>query len=260
MVIIKTPEQVEGIRRSCRLLSRILKEVAASVRVGMTTKEINERTEALIAAAGAKPAFKGYRAVPGVMPFPSAICTSINEVVVHGPATSGTPLQEGDIIGLDLGVNLDGYFSDMAVTVPVGQVSAEAQRLMNVTRQSLYDGIAQIKPGNRIRDISHAIERTIRAAKLGIVRDFVGHGVGLAVHEDPQIPNRVDRHMKQELDIVLQEGMVLAIEPMVTMGREDVSVLDDGWTVATDDGSWAAHFEHTIAVTSDGHEILTEMV
>lgn len=260
MVIIKTPEQVEGIRRSCRLLSRILQEVAASVRPGMTTAQINEHTEALIAASGAKPAFKGYRSVPGVVPFPSAICTSINEVVVHGPATSHEPLKEGDIIGLDCGVNLDGYFSDMAVTVPVGKVNAEAYRLMDVTRQSLYDGIAQMKPGNRIRDVSHAIEKTIRAGKFGIVRDFVGHGVGLAVHEDPQVPNRVDRHMKHELDIVLKEGMVLAIEPMVTMGGEAVSVLDDGWTVATDDGSLAAHFEHTVAITKDGHEILTEFV
>ena len=258
MVIIKTPEQVAGIRKSCQVLSRILKEVAALVRPGITTFEINKHTEALIAASGGIPAFKNYRPVPGIRPFPSAICTSINDVVVHGPATSDIPLKEGDIIGLDLGVNLNGYFSDMAVTVPVGKVTPEAQRLMDVTAASLAAGIAQMKPGNKIRDVSAAIERVIReGGAYGIVRDFVGHGVGLAVHEDPQIPNSVDRHMKSQLDIVLKEGMVLAIEPMVTLGSEQVSILDDDWTVATDDGSLAAHFEHTVAVTKDGHEVLT---
>lgn len=258
MVILKTPEQVEGIRKSCQMLSRVLKEVAASVRPGMTTFEINERTEALIAAAGGKPAFKNYRPVPGIRPFPSAICTSINEVVVHGPATSHEPLKEGDIIGLDLGINLNGYFSDMAVTVPVGKVSDQAQRLIEVTRASLEAGLAQVKPGNKVRDVAAAIEGVIRAGgSYGIVRDFVGHGVGLAVHEDPQIPNRVDRSMKEALDVVLQEGMVLAIEPMVTLGTDRVSILDDDWTVATDDGSLAAHFEHTVAVTKDGHDVLT---
>lgn len=258
MVILKTPEQVEGIRKSCQMLSRVLKEVAASVRPGMTTFEINERTEALIAAAGGKPAFKNYRPVPGIRPFPSAICTSINEVVVHGPATSHEPLKEGDIIGLDLGINLNGYFSDMAVTVPVGKVSDQAQQLIEVTRASLEAGLAQVKPGNKVRDVAAAIEGVIRAGgSYGIVRDFVGHGVGLAVHEDPQIPNRVDRSMKEALDVVLQEGMVLAIEPMVTLGTDRVSILDDDWTVATDDGSLAAHFEHTVAVTKDGHDVLT---
>lgn len=258
MVIIKTPEQVEGIRKSCQILSRILKEVAASVRPGMTTFQINERTEQLIAASGATPAFKGYRPIPGIMPFPSVICTSINDVVVHGPATSHDPLKEGDIIGLDLGVKLNGFFSDMAVTVAVGEIAPKTRALMEATEAALHAGIAQIKPGNRIRDISTAIEKSIRAAgKYGIVRDFVGHGVGLAVHEEPQIPNRVDRHLRTDLDIVLKEGMVLALEPMVTLGTDQVSILDDGWTVATDDGSLAAHFEHTIAVTKDGHEVLT---
>lgn len=257
MVIIKTPVQVEGIRKSCQVLSRIVREVAAFVRPGMTTADINQRTEALIAAAGAKSAFKGYRPVPGIVPFPSAICTSVNEVVVHGPATSHVPLKQGDIIGLDCGVIVNGYYSDMAVTVAVGDIAPAAQKLMDVTRASLEAGIAAVKPGNRIRDISAAIEGVIRPHGYGIVRDFVGHGVGLAVHEDPQIPNRVDRHLRRELDIVLQEGMVLALEPMVTLGGEDVSVLDDGWTVATDDGSLAAHFEHTVAVTKDGHAVLT---
>ncbi len=258
MVIIKTPEQVEGIRKSCHVLSRILKEVADSVRPGMTTFEINQRTEALIAASGGKPAFKNYRPVAGIPAFPTAICTSINEVVVHGPATSHDPLKEGDIIGLDLGVNLNGYFSDMAVTVAVGKIAPAAQTLMDVTAAALMAGIEQVKPGNTIRDISSAIEKTIRAGgKYGIIRDFVGHGVGLAVHEDPQIPNRVDRHLRSDLDLVLKEGMVLALEPMVTLGSDSVSILDDDWTVATDDGSLAAHFEHTVAVTKDGHEVLT---
>ncbi len=257
MVIIKTPEQIEGIRKSCRLLAQIMEQVKQAVKPGITTRELNVLTEKLMAEAGAKPAFKGYRPVPGVLPFASAICTSVNDQVVHGPAVSDQPLQEGDIIGLDCGVNLGGYFSDMAVTVPVGKIKPDIQALLDVTRQSLMNGIAAVRPGARVRDISAAIEATVKPHGYGIVRDFVGHGVGLQVHEDPRIPNYVDRRMPDDMNLVLQEGMVLALEPMINLGREAVSVLDDGWTVVTDDGSWSAHFEHTVAVTKGGHEILT---
>jgi methionyl aminopeptidase len=259
MILIKTPQQIEGIRKSCQLLAQIMEEVKKAVRVGVTTAEINRVTEQLIAAGGAKPAFKGYRAYPGGVAFPSSICTSVNEVVVHGPAVSDDPLKEGDIIGLDLGVNLHGYFSDMAVTLPVGKISKEIQQLLNVTRDSLYNGIAPIKAGGRVKDISQAIEKTIRPHGYGIIRDFVGHGVGLQVHEDPRIPNYVSREFADDLAVTLKEGMVIAIEPMITAGSEDVDVGDDGWTVSTLDGSYAAHFEHTILVTSTGYEILTEL-
>jgi methionyl aminopeptidase len=257
MVIIKTPEQVDGIRRSCRLLARIMNEVKAAVKPGVTTRELNVLTERLIAEAGAKPAFKGYQPAPGMRPFPSAVCTSVNNQVVHGMAVSDEPLKEGDIIGLDMGVVLDGYYSDMAVTMPVGVIKPEVQTLLDVTRQSLINGIAAIRPGAIVRDISSAIESTIKPHGYGIVRDFVGHGVGLQVHEDPPIPNYVDRRWPEGMNLVLREGMVLAIEPMVNLGKAGVAVLDDDWTVVTEDGSLSAHFEHTIAVTKTGHEILT---
>lgn len=257
MVIIKTPEQIDGIRRSCRLLARIMNEVKAAVKPGVTTRQLNALTERLIEEAGAKPAFKGYRPVPGMRPFPSAVCTSVNNQVVHGMAVSDEPLKEGDIIGLDMGVNLGGYFSDMAVTMPVGSIKPEVQALLDVTRQSLMNGLAAIRPGALVRDVSSAIETTIKPHGYGIVRDFVGHGVGLQVHEDPRIPNYVDRRLPEDMNLVLREGMVLAIEPMVNLGREAVSVLDDDWTVVTEDGSLSAHFEHTVAVTKSGHEILT---
>lgn len=259
MILIKTPEQIEGIRQSCQLLAQVMEEIKKAVRPGITTAEINRVTEKLIADAGAKPAFKGYRAYPGGVAFPSAICTSVNEVVVHGPAVSDDPLKPGDIIGLDLGVNLKGYFSDMAVTLPIGNISKEIQQLLTVTQESLFNGIAQVKAGGKIKDISQAIEKTIRPHGYGIIRDFVGHGVGLQVHEDPRIPNYVSREFRDDLAVTLKEGMVLAIEPMVTAGSEDVDVGNDGWTVSTLDGSYAAHFEHTILVTATGYEILTEL-
>jgi len=259
MTIIKTPEQVEGIRNSCQLLARIMKELRQRVKAGVTTRELNTFVEKRIQAEGATPAFKGYRAIPGGTAFPTALCASINDEVVHGIANSDQPLQEGDIIGMDLGVKLNGYYSDMAVTVAVGKIDPKIQQLLDITKKSLENGIAQMKPGNKVRDISQAIENTIKPYEYGIVREFVGHGVGLEVHEDPRIPNYVHEHMSEDLELVLKEGMVLAIEPMVTLGSESVIVLDDGWTVATEDGLPAAHFEHTIAITKNDHEILTSL-
>lgn len=259
MVIIKNKEQIEGIRKSCKALAKVMQEVTAAVKPGISPKELNRLAEDLIAKTGGKPAFKGYPSHTGAPAFPSALCTSVNEQVVHGMGTQERPLEEGDIIGIDNGINLNGYYSDMAITVPVGEVSEEVKQLMTITKQSLRNGINAIKPGHKIRHISEAVERTIEAHGYGIVREFVGHGVGLSPHEDPMIPNYVAPHMKHDMNIDLKPGMILAIEPMITLGQEDVEVLDDGWTVVTKDGSYAAHYEHSVLVTEDGYEILTEL-
>ena len=257
MVIIKNQEQIDGIRKSCQLLAGIMKEVVSAVKPGVTTKELNAIAEKMIFEAGAKPAFKGYKAYPSGVAFPSSLCSSINEIVVHGTSESTEPLKEGDVIGLDLGTKLNGYYSDMAVTVQVGVISPETTQLLEVTRQSLENGIAQMKPGNKIRQISKAIEDTISPHKYGIVKEFVGHGVGLEVHEDPRIPNYVSGSLEEDLDIELRPGMVLAVEPMVNLGGDKVRILDDGWSVSTIDGSVSAHYEHTVLITEAGHEILT---
>lgn len=258
MVIIKTPEQIEGIRKSCRLLSQVMDALKLEVKPGVSTKHLNAVAEKLIFEAGGKPAFKGYRAVPGGTAFPSTLCASVDDIVVHGPAISDRPLKEGSVIGMDLGINLDGYFSDMAVTVPVGEISDDVRQLLEVTEKSLHNGIAMIKPGNQIRQISQAIENTVTPHKFGIIRNFAGHGVGLQVHEDPWIPNYVDKSLRDQLDIVMKPGMVFAIEPMITNGGDDVTILDDGWSVMTEDHSLSAHFEHTVLVTDSGYEILTK--
>lgn len=241
------------------MLAEVMRELKTLVRPGITTKALNDKAEGLINEGGGKPAFKGYRAIPGGTKFPSALCASVNDVVVHGPAISDEPLQEGDIIGLDLGINLEGYYSDMAVTLPVGEISAETRQLLDVTKKSLENGIAVIGPRKQIFDISKAVEDTIKPHNYGIIRSFAGHGVGLNVHEDPWIPNYVDEQLKGHLNVVMKPGMVFAIEPMVTMGSEEVEILDDAWSVRTADGSLTAHFEHSVLVTEDGHEILTKL-
>lgn len=257
MVIIKTKEQIDGIRKSCQLLARVMKELGGFVKPGISTKELNDVAERLIAEGGGKPAFKGYQSAAGVGAFPSALCTSVNDVVVHGPATSDTPLKEGDLIGIDCGIELDGYFSDMALTYPVGKVSEESSKLMEVAKEALYSGIKQMQPGNRVQDISQAIQDVVEPHGFGIIRNFAGHGVGLDVHEDPWIPNSVDKQMKDSLAIEMKPGMIFALEPMISTGKGHVNVQDDGWSVQTDDNSLTAHFEHTVLVTEDGHEILT---
>ena len=259
MVIIKTAEQVEGIRKSCKLLAKVMEELVKAAQPGVTPKELNEIAEEMIVTNGGLPAFKGYRAGPATTPFPTGLCASLNDIVVHGPATSEIALKDGDILGMDLGIDLNGYFSDMAKTVTIGQVDQKIQKLVDVTRESLSNGIKQMAPGVKIRQISQAIEDTIRPHGFGIVREFVGHGVGIEVHEDPRIPNYVSESMRDDLEIELEPGMVLAIEPMLTAGSEDVDILNDGWSVKTRDKSLAAHFEHTVLVTDSGHEILTKL-
>ena len=228
------------------LVADVLEELAAMVEPGITTAELDAAAEAKVRAAGAEPAFKGYRG------YPATLCASVNEQVVHG-IPSKRALVEGDIISLDMGVKLSGFYGDSAVTVPVGQVSEEASKLLRVTREALEKGIAQVRLGGRVSDIGHAIQQYVEAHGFSVVREFVGHGIGAALHEEPQIANYGEPGRGPRL----AEGMTLAIEPMVNIGRPAVRVLADGWTAVTKDGSLSAHFEHTVAVTKTGPLVLT---
>ena len=230
-----------------QVLAEVKERLRALVRAGVTTKEIDDDVEAFILSRGAKSAFKGYRG------FPATVCTSINHEVVHGIPSAKRKLTEGDIIGLDLGCIVDGYYADCAITLAVGVVPPRVQELLDVTRESLDKAIVQCRPGNRLGDISHAVQAHCESHGFGVVRAFVGHGIGRSLHEDPQVPN----FGEPGRGTVLKAGMVLAIEPMVTMGSWEVRILEDRWTAVTTDGSLAAHFEDTIAITEDGPEVLT---
>lgn len=256
MATIKTKEEIEIMRQGGAILSRILKEVVSKVKPGATTGELDELAEKRMREAGGEPSFKGYKTRVSDTAFPCTLCTSINHEVVHGPATPSRELREGDIIGLDIGIRYKGYCTDMAVTVPVGKVSREAKKLMSVTRDSLARAVAQAKPGNFISDIGKAAQAHIEKNGYSVVRDLVGHGVGKAVHEEPKVPNYFDPHLKP---VEIKPGLVIAIEPMVTAGHYEVETMSDGWTIVTVDGSLAAHFEVTIAVTEKGNEILTPL-
>jgi methionyl aminopeptidase len=248
MVILKLPDEIEKLRTSNLIVAEILGEIRERVRPGVTTNELNSYCEELSRKKRVKPAFKGYRG------YPFALCTSVNGEVVHG-MPSERPLISGDILSLDFGVNFKGYYGDAAITVPVGAVSAEAMRLLKVTEAGLYDAIRQAIAGNRLGDVSAAIQERVESAGFSVVRDFVGHGIGRSLHEDPQIPNYGVRGR----GIELKPGMVLAIEPMVNEGSYEVRVLPDGWTVVTRDGKLSAHFEHSIAITDNGPAILSRM-
>lgn len=254
MALLKTPEEIEIIREGGAILSRILTELVANVRPGVTTGDLDALAEARMREVGGEPSFKGYKTDPDVRPFASTVCTSINSEVVHAPATPSRAVSEGDILKLDIGLRYKGLCTDMAVTVPVGEVSGEAQTLIRVTKESMLAGIAKAREGAWISDIGKAVDKMVRRNDFTTVKDLVGHGVGHHVHEDPRIPNYYD----PELDPVkIERGMVLAIEPMVNMGEEYVRMKRDGWTVVTDDGSLSAHFEVTIAITEKGMEIMT---
>ena len=248
MVILKLPAEIEKARASNLIVAEVLSKLREKVKPGVRTRELDKFAEEITEKRGAKPAFKGYRG------YPHSLCTSINEVVVHG-MPSERILVEGDIIGLDFGVYYRGFFGDATITLPVGKVTEKASRLIQVTEQSLYTGIAQVKDGNRLGDISAAVQAKIEAAGFSIVRDFVGHGVGKSLHEDPQIPN----FGKKGRGIELKSGMILAIEPMVNEGNYKVKILPDGWTVVTEDGSLSAHFEHSVAITDNGPDILSKL-
>jgi methionyl aminopeptidase len=248
MVILKQPDEIDKARASNRIVAEVLSVLREKVKPGLTTRELDKIAEGVTEKRGARPAFKGYRG------YPYSLCTSVNEEVVHG-MPSNRILVEGDIIGLDFGVCYQGLYGDSAITLPVGRVSEQAIRLMQVTEQSLYSAIHQACDGNRLGDISAAVQETVEAAGYSVVRDFVGHGIGKNMHEDPQIPN----FGKKGRGIELERGMILAIEPMVNAGKYKVKILSDGWTVITVDGSLSAHFEHSVAITDNGPEILSKL-
>lgn len=255
MITIKKSNEIRIIRESGRILASVLNEVAEAVRPGVTTAELDKLAVDLILAAGARPSFQGYCGSGEEKPFPTALCASVNEELVHAPATPPRELKSGDIIGLDLGVEYKGFYTDMAVTVPVGKIDKKAVELIKVTKKSLDKGLGQVKPGNFISDISRAVQKYVESRGFSVIRQLVGHGVGYQVHEDPRIPNFIEPGQPK---IGLKEGMVLAIEPMVAIGDWRVKTLSDGWTVVMADRSLAAHFEHTVVVTKDGCEILTK--
>ncbi len=247
MIIIKTPEEIEKMRIANQIVAKALLKLKEIVKPGITTAELDSVAEESIRGAGARPSFKGYRG------YPASLCASINEVVVHG-IPGKRKLQEGDIIGLDLGAEYEGYYGDAAITLPVGKITPEAERLLRVTREALYKGIERMKEGNRLSDISHAVQTHAEAAGFSVVTDFVGHGIGTAPHEDPQVPN----YGPAGQGPILKRGMVLAIEPMINAGSYPVQVLEDEWTVVTRDRKLSAHFEHSIAITETGPDILSE--
>lgn len=254
MIIRKSPAEIEKMRKAGMLVYQILSRVKELVQEGVSTLDLEVVAEKMIRDAGAKPAFKGYYVPSAGSKFPAVLCTSVNCEVVHGMPSAKRILRAGDIISVDTGVQLDGYYGDSAITVPVGEVSDEVKRLLRVTEESLELAIQQARAGNRLFDICGAVERHVTANGFSVVREFVGHGIGASLHEEPQVPNYVDRRNENPR---LKEGMVLAIEPMVSAGRPETKVLEDRWTAVTKDASYAAHFEHCVAITSNGPMVLT---
>jgi len=248
MIILKSRQEIEKMRKSNAIVAAILEELRKKIRPGVKTIELDRLSEDLALKKGARPAFKGYRG------YPYSLCTSVNSEVVHG-MPSERELKEGDIVSLDFGILSDGYYGDAAVTVPVGEITPEARRLLKITEEALYRGIAEVKAGNRLGDISAAIQGHVEAAGYSVVRDLVGHGIGKSLHEDPQVPN----YGSGGRGIELKPGMVFAIEPMVNEGAYRVEILRDGWTVVTADGKLSAHFEHSVAITENGPVILSRI-
>lgn len=245
-ISIKTPQELQVLREAGKILSAIIQELKCSLKSGATTREIDSEAQKLIRRHGVLPAFKGYRGFPG------CICISVNEQVVHG-IPGERRLREGDLVSLDVGIIHKSYYSDTALTVGIGPIEAAAQQLLDVTLEALHRGIEAARVDNHLSDISHAIQQFVEANRFSVVRDFVGHGIGRSLHEEPEIPNFGPPHTGP----VLKEGMVLAIEPMVNAGTWQTKILNDGWTVVTQDGKPSAHFEHTVAVMAGGPEILT---
>jgi methionyl aminopeptidase len=246
VIICKSQAEIEKMRQASAIVADVLAELTAMVAPGVSTLDLDREAERLVRAAGGDPAFKGYRG------YPCTLCAAVNEQVIHG-IPSKRALAEGDIVSLDMGVRKDGFFADSAVTVPVGRVTEEAQLLLRVTQEALAKGIEQARVGSRVSDIGHAIQKHVEAHGFSVVREFVGHGIGASLHEEPQIANYGDPGRGPRL----AEGMTLAIEPMVNVGKAAVKMLPDGWTAVTRDGSLSAHFEHTVAVTRDGPLVLT---
>ena len=249
MYTIKSPREIQKIKKACSVVAEILQILMEEATQGMTTNDLDRRAHELTLKKGATPAFENYNG------FPKVLCANVNEEVVHG-IPDDRELKDGDIIGLDFGVIVDGWYGDSAVTIPIGKVSPEAKKLMKVTQECLYKGIEAAIPGNRLGDIGYAVQGHAEKYGYGVVREFVGHGIGRALHEEPQVPN----FGKKSSGIKLEVGMCLAIEPMITAGSYKVKVLKNNWTAVTVDGSLAAHFEHTIALTEKGPVILSERV
>jgi methionyl aminopeptidase len=249
MINLKTSREINTMRSANRIVAEILVELKEIIREGMTTAEIDRLASEMTQKRKAKPAFKGYRG------FPASICVSMNEEVVHGIPSSKRILKNGDIVGLDFGAIYDGYYGDSAVTVAIGQISPEVENLLRVTEQSLHRAIEAAQPGANLSDVSAAVQKVAEAHGYGIVREFCGHGIGRSLHEDPPVLNYVQNGKGPRL----KPGLVIAIEPMINLGTEKVRVLSDGWTVVTADGKPSAHFEHTIAITETGPEILTRV-
>jgi methionyl aminopeptidase len=246
MIYLKTELEINKIKKSSQIVALGLEKIKRHIKPGTTLLELDKIAEEHAIASGAKPAFKGYHA------YPASLCTSVNDVVVHG-IPSHYAFKEGDIVGIDYGVSFEGFYGDAAMTVAVGEVSDSAKKLISVTKESLFQGIAEAKPGNRLGDIGFAVQTYAESFGFSVVRNFVGHGIGKKLHEDPQIPNYGTRGKGIKIEV----GMVLAIEPMVNAGHYDTTVLDDGWTAVTRDHSLSAHYEHTIAITKEGPVILS---
>ncbi|MBC7691296.1 MAG: type I methionyl aminopeptidase [Methylotenera sp.] len=249
MVSLKSERELDFMRIACRAVAQILEEMVNLVKPGVTTGYLDEFAEGRCRDLQVLPAFKGYHG------FPACVCISINEEVVHGIPSIDRVLKNGDIVGLDFGVSHEGWYGDSARTIAVGTISSEAQKLVEVTQEGLMRGIAACCEGNRVFDIGHAIQKYVEPFGFGVVREFVGHGIGRALHEDPQVPN----YGPKGKGLLLKAGMVLAIEPMINAGGHEVKVLNDGWTAVTVDRSLSAHFEHTVAITPNGPEILTKI-
>ena len=246
MIVCKSPSELRKMRAANRIVAMVLSELEGAIAPGVTTQELDELAEARVIAAGATPAFKGYRG------YPATLCASINDAVVHG-IPSRQPLSEGDVVSIDMGVLLDGYYGDSAMTVGVGRIGSEAARLLRVTEEALKLAIAAVRVNARVSDLGHVVQTHVEANGFSVVREFVGHGIGTELHEEPQVPN----YGQPGRGPRLREGMVLAIEPMVNIGGPAIRVLDDGWTAVTCDGGLSAHFEHSVAVTVDGPQILS---
>lgn len=246
MIILKNPDEIELMRKANKIVGQVLQKVSEEAKPGVTTARLDQMAEDMCKDAGCRPAFKGYHG------YPFSLCCSVNEQVVHG-FPNDRPLKEGDILSMDFGVIKEGFYGDSATTVAIGKISDEAKRLMKSTKESLDAGIEQARPGNRLGDISAAVQKTAEDAGFSVVRQFVGHGIGRALHEDPQVPN----FGKKGKGLQLKTGMVLAIEPMVNAGGVEVKILSDGWTAVTVDGKLSAHFEHTVAITDNGPRILS---
>ena len=254
MIVRKNTAELEKMRAAGMLVYKVLDTLKKMVAEGVSTYDLEVAAEKMIAEGGARPAFKGYTSAAAGTKVPYVLCTSVNDEIVHGMPSQKRILKSGDIVSIDTGVQLNGYYGDSAITVPVGEISEETKRLIEVTRESLEMAIDKVRPGNRLFDICGTVERHVTAHGFSVVREFVGHGIGTQMHEEPQIPNYIDRRNENPR---LKEGMVLAIEPMVNAGAPGSRVRSDRWTAVTEDGKYSAHFEHTVAVTSNGPWVLT---